>query len=280
MKKFENVYKTCPVCDSANIYQYHKDFRENTIYKCKNCTVQFMNPVYTDEYLSDFYAKYYTGGPTESEVAEGQLRTNKIKFDIINKYCNQPGKLFDFGCGNGNFMKYARSIGWDAIGYDVDCAAMQQVEEKLQVPVKCGNFPEIDVDDNSVDLVHAHHVVEHLKNPLRDLKIINRILKKEGLFYVAVPNINAFSARLKFYLEKMGLRTRNIGKYYDSDHHIFYYTPTSMKFLLEQAGFEILVSMNGSKSHMSESPLVQFFTYKLANALYSSSAFLMIARKK
>ena len=88
MKKFENTYITCPICGSSNIAQYHKDFRENAIYKCKNCTVQFMNPVYTDEYLSDYYAKYYTGEVDESEVIEGQLRTNKVKFDVINKYCD------------------------------------------------------------------------------------------------------------------------------------------------------------------------------------------------
>lgn len=280
MQKYEPPYKTCPVCDSSHIAPYHHDFRDNKIYKCSQCYVQFMNPVYSDDYLSDYYAKYYSGGVDSSEVLEGQGRTNEVKLDIIQRFSSKSGRLFDFGCGNGNFMTSAREQGWQVEGYDVDCDAMEQVAKRLAAPVFCGEFITAELDTEGYDLVHAHHVVEHLKYPSRDLKKINAILKPGGLFYVAVPNIHAASARLKFFLEKIGLRKKNIGKYYDTDHHVFYYHPKSMKKLLESAGFEVLLTMNGSKSHMKKSKIVQFFTYTLTNLIYSNSAFLMIARKK
>ncbi|MFO7603003.1 MAG: class I SAM-dependent methyltransferase, partial [Gammaproteobacteria bacterium] len=238
-----------------------------------------MNPVYSNEYLNQYYAEYYTGGETSADIDAGQQRTNLIKLRAIEKFIKQPGRVLDFGCGNGNFIRTAQEKGWQVTGYDVDCDAMQHVASRYAVEVGCGNLHDLDWPEKQFDLIHAHHVVEHLKTPVADLQRLNRWLKPGGHFYIGVPNIHAASSRLKFFLEKIGLRRKNIGKYYDSDHHVFYYTPTSLTHLLETCGFEVLMVMNGNKSHVSDSPLVQFFTYYLMNYVYSSSAFFVIARK-
>lgn len=279
MQKYEQPYHACPICQSEIIGEYHHDFRDNTIFRCKQCQVQFMNPVYSDDYLTQYYADYYTGGISPDKVLKGQERTNKIKFHAIEKFIKTPGRLLDFGCGNGNFIHSALKKGWKVTGYDVDCEAMQRVAKRFAVNVGCGNLENNDWQKEEFDFIHAHHVVEHLKNPVEVLSYLNSVLKRGGYFYAGVPNINALSARVKFFLEKTGLRKKNIGKYYDSGHHVFYYTPASFTYLLKRCGFEILFSMNGNKSHISDSPLLQFFSYYLMNYLYANSAFFVIARK-
>lgn len=279
MKKYDPKYTQCPICQLDDIQIYHHDFRGNTICRCNSCFIQFMNPVYSDKYLTQFYAEYYTGAPSTSENAVLSERTNNIKFRAIEKFIKAPGRLLDFGCGNGNFMQTAQKRGWQVKGYDVDCDVMQHVAKRLNVEVGCGNLHEIDWPKETFDLIHAHHVVEHLKRPVADVKKLNEWLKPGGYFYVATPNIDAYSARLKFHLEKRGLRKKNVGKYYDSEHHVFYYSYKSMRNLLRSCGFEVLMTMNGNKLEISDSPFIQFFSYYLTNYLYQSSAFFMIARK-
>lgn len=280
MKKYDEIYRECPVCGNSAIGLYHRDFRDNQIYICHSCTVQFMNPVYSDEYLSEYYAGYYGGGESDPNVIEGQARNNSMKFKDIDRFLPVPGRVLDFGCGNANFAVYAKNRGWSVVGYDVDCAAMLQVSERYAMPIKCGSLSGVDWQGAQFDIVHANHVVEHLKDPVRDLKILHGLLTDGGYIYIGVPNIHSWSARIKLFLEKAGIKRAKVGKYYDSDHHIFYYTPKSMRSLLDKCGFEVVLSMNGAKSHISESKLVQIFTYYLPNYFYSSSAFFVVARKR
>ena len=56
--KYEQPYTSCPVCKSSNIKDYHEDFRGTKIAICNKCKVQFMNPVYPDPYLDEYYSNY------------------------------------------------------------------------------------------------------------------------------------------------------------------------------------------------------------------------------
>ncbi len=279
MQKYDPPYDACPICWAANLSTIHRDFRGNDIVKCARCTVQFMSPVYSDEHLAAHYAGYYGGGVGDADVVAGQLRTNDVKLRYIQRFIRTPGRVLDFGCGNGNFAHAARDRGWQVTGYDIDCDAMQKVAARLGMPVKCGSLAAVDWQNEVYDLIHAHHVLEHLKHPVHDLGILHDRLKKGGYLYIGVPNIHALSARLKYFAEKLGLKRRNAGKYYDSDHHVFFYTPLSMKNLLSRCGFDVLLTMNGSKAHLADSALAQFFLYQLPNYLYASSSFFVIARK-
>ena len=279
MNKYDSETKQCPICGSSDIAQHHKDFRENTIYKCSQCKVQFLNPVYSDEYLDDYYTAYYSGEGDDNDVIERQENTNEVKLKFIQKCFSAPGKLLDFGCGNGNFLSYAKDRGWEVTGYDVDCTAMKTVGERLAISVKCGSLSKVDFVDEEYDLIHAHHVIEHLKNPMADMKILNKSLKKGGYFYISVPDIGSTSARIKYFFEKIGLRRKNIGKYYDSDHHVFFYTAKSMQNLVERCGFKVELVENAMKSHVSKNPIIRFLTHTLPGYFYTSSGFIMMARK-
>jgi len=278
--KYDPPYKACPACNSSQIGLLLKDFRENHIFSCKQCSVQFMNPIFSDEYLQHYYAEYYEGEIPEANYMKAHQRDNEVKFQFIERYTQPPGKALDFGCGNGNFAEYAKMRGWDVIGYDVDGDAMNKVSERLGIDVESGPFESIDWKESKFDLIHAYHVIEHLKYPMRDLKKLHNLLADNGFLYIAVPNINALSVRVKFRLEKLGLRRKNIGKYYDSEHHIFYYSPKSLTAMLDKCGFEVVFSMNATKVTAEHSKIAQFFARDLPNALYSNGAFFIIATKK
>jgi len=64
--------------------------------------------------------------------------------------------------------------------------------------------------------VTLHHALEHVKSPSAYLKVIHSILRPGGLLMIIVPNIRSVSSRFKFALEKLGLRRKKVGSYYDT----------------------------------------------------------------
>ncbi len=237
-----------------------------------------MNPVYSDEYLRDYYASYTLPEYSELTVREQQFTLND-NLETVEAITGKRGKLLDFGCGNGQHTISARQRGWQVVGYDVDCDTTQHVAQAHALEVKCGDFAKIDWKGETFDLVYANQVIEHLKDPVAMLKLFHPLLNKDGLLFIAVPNIRAWSARLKFYLEKLGIRRSNIGKYYDSGHHVFYYSKRSLCKILKLNGFECVYVRNARKPKLGAYRILMYLRRNLYERVIATSTFMVIARK-
>ncbi len=277
MKKYDEKLERCKLCGSSNIRFYHKDFRGNEIYKCDDCGVQFMNPQYTDEFLADYYSHYTKEEP---EWDEPLSYGHNFYLSLLEKYIPQKGALLDIGCGKGHLLNQAKKRGWEVFGFDVDCNSVEHFSKKLNIKIFCGDFEKINWDGKNFDLISMHHVFEHLKDPMAYLKIINSLLRREGILFIVLPNIKSLSSRIKFRLEKWGIRKKHVGKYYDTSHHLFYYEPKTLKALLKNQGYEILHIRSGHKVRPNQSMLKRKFLRNVTEKIAWKSTFLIIARKK
>ena len=52
-----------------------------------------------------------------------------------------------------------------------------------------GCFEDIDFKEKSYDVILLFHVLEHLENPVEDIKRLKRFLKENGTFIIEVPNV-------------------------------------------------------------------------------------------
>ena len=278
MNKYDDKYLECPVCHSVEINDYHSDFRGNSFSICHSCNVQFMNPVYSDEYLDDFYSHYI---PSEysSTLVEHQNFVVKDNFDAIDNLVGTKGLMLDFGVGDGLHSSYAEKNGWQAKGYDVDCKAMDNLKEQFGLDVYCGDFFSIPWEKASYKLIYLNQVLEHLKSPAKYLEYFHQLLSDDGYLYISVPNIKSTSNKLKFMLEKLKLRKKNVGKYYDSDHHVFYYNPSSLTNLLKLNGYEVELVRNCAKPKGNKSMLKRFIHKYITERYFYSSTFLVLAKK-
>ena len=280
MNKYDQKYTECPACHSKAIKHYHSDLNDNKIFKCQSCKVQFMNPVYSNEYLDEYYSAYTVlDKDKETEMTERQAYVINDNFKAIDKTIINTGEMLDFGIGNGTHSEIARKKGWNVRGYDVDCASTNTLMGKSGIEVKCGDFFDINWGSKKFDLIYINQVMEHIKDPVSYLKSFHNLLNKNGDLFITVPNILATSTRLKYFLEKIKLRRNKIGKYYDSDHHIFYFNPSSLKNILENNGFEVLYTSNCVKPKVDKSKLWLFISNNILEKFYSTSTFMMIARK-
>ena len=99
-------------------------------------------------------------------------------------------------------------------------------------------------EDESIDEIYASHVVEHVdqNNIKKTLSGINRILKKNGKFYISVPDLDILCRifiektaplKVKFHVMRMMFG----GQIDDFDYHYFGWNYEFLNSYLVETGF-------------------------------------------
>lgn len=264
MPDFDPLMSECNLCGSSDIHLYSIDYNGIQIYKCGNCRIEFMNPQYSDQYLKEFYNSYQVSEQYHHRYGnEDKIREYLHDLNLIDieKY-TQTGRFLSVGCGSGHDLVAAKRRGWQAEGFEVDSQFSQKLSDKLGIPIRSGDFIHLNYQMNYYDCIYLNHVIEHPKSPSVYLKKCHQLLKKQGLLYIACPNIGSLSIRAKKFLEKLRLKSKK-GSYYDTWHHLFYFRPAVLRHLLEkQYGFKVILMGNDRKFKRNQ---FAFFKY-IANA--------------
>lgn len=267
----------CRLCGGGALCAFHRDGKGRRIELCCTCGVQFMNPQYTEAYLADYYGRYQTAHDEDEAAHRWQHETN---LDLLAAQgVAAPGRLLDFGCGRGHLLRAARERGWSAVGYDVDPESVARVAREHDLELHAGDSLALDLPAGAFDLVTMNHVLEHLKDPAPVIRRMRELLRPGGALLVAVPNIEGLSNRLKLSLERMGLRRKGLGAYYDADHHLFYYTPDTLQGFLEREGFRIVHRQSAPKVRPGEAGWRRDLRRRTTDRLLQRSSFLVICRK-
>ncbi len=275
MATFDPLLERCRICNSSDIYLYHADSDDISIFRCRECGVQFMNPQYTDRHLVEYYAQYTKEEPQWDEPLE---YVHNFYLNILEQYASSKGPLLDVGSGKGHLLGVALQRGWDAQGYEIDCDLAKNLASKLCTEVQCGDFPKLPWQEGKFNAVVMHHVFEHLKDPVSYLQTIHRILKKGGVLFIVLPNINSISSRVKFFLEKTHMRTKNIGAYYDTSHHLWYFSPATLRRTL--SGFDVLYMRSGHRVRPRQTGIRRFIMRNITERNLLHSTFLCVAQKR
>lgn len=269
---------SCLICEGTQLIDYKRDWRNVLISRCTYCGFQFMNPQYEDHYIHQYYVDSYIDADRSKSHLVSNLSSYELYLGRIERYL-APGKLLDIGCGNGSLLAVARDRGWQISGYDVDSNSTKAVSERLgETNIYTGDFLCL-CESQKYDAITLNQVLEHVKKPNEYLQKIRHLLADGGYVFVAVPNIHSVSNKLKFILESAGIRRKNVGKYYDTYHHLLYFTPSTLRRLLAKHGFASVNSGNCHKTTRRESRAAQFFKNKISGRVFPSSAFFVIAQK-
>jgi len=126
--------------------------------------------------------------PTDELNARLKFSTKFVKdSNIKNK------KVLDIGCGFGWFELNVLSRGVKEIaGIEISLedlkTAKNNIEDKRAI-FKVGGALKLPFKDNYFDMVVAWEVIEHIPKNTEDqmFKEVNRVLKKNGVFYLSTP---------------------------------------------------------------------------------------------
>src|SRR5690242_10549062 len=118
----------CPVCRSQDLRpRFQKEgFR---VSRCQLCSHLFVAVTVPEEMLAAAYGSEYYGGDCRNSCGEltgyedylgscsWRIATFRDRMSILSAYA-APGRLLDYGCAIGLFVKVAIEAGWDGIGYE------------------------------------------------------------------------------------------------------------------------------------------------------------------
>lgn len=97
------------------------------------------------------------------------------------------GPAIDIGCGVGSNLRILNSKGINAIGLDRSIYPLTLVKRRLNLPLINGDLNHLPIRSNSIGLIVAMDVLEHLENDLEGLHELYRVLKNRGTLILTVP---------------------------------------------------------------------------------------------
>jgi 2-polyprenyl-3-methyl-5-hydroxy-6-metoxy-1,4-benzoquinol methylase len=219
----KSYHTSCFVCNSLNISAL-KGYERHDLVKCRECSFVFMRAIPTLAELENHYSTYSYGG--EKFLSPVTVKSYNIILDEFEKY-RKNNRILDVGCGVGFFLEQAKNRGWDVYGTEYSNKAIEICREK-GIDMKEGVLVSGNFDIADFDVITSFEVIEHINNPVDEIKEVKKLLRKGGLFYCTTPNFNSL---LRFYLKE----TYDIINY---PEHLSYYTGKTLSSLLQNAGFK------------------------------------------
>lgn len=135
------------------------------------------------------------GRITEKHMSE---RVKRFEY-LINKLCPSfsshiSGKKgLDAGCWYGYSIRYARRCGAEMHGFDISKDSLKDTYDLIgKENLLIADVQHIPYKDYVFDFMVCSHVIEHCADDEKAIKEVKRVLKNEGILYIAVPNDNAF----------------------------------------------------------------------------------------
>ncbi|TET79527.1 methyltransferase domain-containing protein [candidate division TA06 bacterium] len=222
----------CPVCDATRSINIgtSKNYR---IHKCLECKLEYAEPMRLEDATYYQSRKFYQ---LKRILAEKKilpsLRT-KWEFGQFLKYSpNRGGKLLDIGCGEGQFLYYARKLGYDVYGVDMDELSVDVAKKYFHLDnIYAGDFDSFyeKGGKRQFECITFFELLEHVEDPKRFLSRVRQLLKPGGYIALSAPNAERITVRLH-------LRE----KYDYPPHHLTRWGPESLRGFIEREGFEIV----------------------------------------
>jgi 2-polyprenyl-3-methyl-5-hydroxy-6-metoxy-1,4-benzoquinol methylase len=192
---------SCPICASRRL---HYAFSQNDyrVVRCDDCGLMLLNPQPSPAELRAIYSEtYFLGDDTpeaRTRVARMKAATARLYLDQIRQYRGaQGGRLLEVGCGQGDFLLEAQRAGYDVVGVEISSSAARAASERLGGgKVICGEIESVALRDNHFDVCVLSDVIEHVRDPVAFLATIRRLLRPDGVLFVATPSLDSWSARL------------------------------------------------------------------------------------
>jgi 2-polyprenyl-3-methyl-5-hydroxy-6-metoxy-1,4-benzoquinol methylase len=192
-------------------------------WRCSQCTSLYLNPRPSELSIGSAYSNYYTHADEQSNSVNTTI--SKVIRSIKNGYLNKtlsthygdafalpawlyrslsglgllprsplhdisrrvPGKLLDIGCGGGKLLAFAKQLGWEVTGLELDETAVSTAR-RAGLNVIHGSFTDIDKIDQVFDLIICSHVLEHVHDPKSLVELSISKLSQHGELWLQWPN--------------------------------------------------------------------------------------------
>ncbi len=219
---------SCTLCGGDRSARVGLDSGRSLLYRCLDCRVVHWGEGWKSEKVAEHYHDYYSKKePEYNPITEKRYHAILDRFERMAR----PGRLLDVGCGIGHFLAVAESRGWEAVGLEVSGSGLQllarcKAERGWRFQVHGTDLLGANFSQGSFKAVTLFEVLEHLIDPMANLRKIYTLLEQGGILYLTTPNFDSLSRYA------LAGRWRAI-----APEHLYLFNPRTLSTCLKAAGF-------------------------------------------
>ncbi len=211
------------------------------VVQCEQCRLVQIEPKPTPEVLADLYGQSYFKSPSAKDSGyqdyvgewENYLRTFRRRFRCVRRFLDPGGALLEVGMACGAFLRVLQEKGFtDLHGVDVSEFAVQHGRSVLEkgTDLRVGSLGDQPFD-RRFDTVVMWDVVEHLADPLAELRHVRTLMNPEAHLILETQDVGSMLARVS------GLRWHM----FKFPEHIYHFDRYTIRKLLDEAGFRVVL---------------------------------------
>lgn len=224
----------CGLCQSTSAHLIESHDRKGKplrVVVCGLCGVVHNDPIPSVSDLSHFYAEEYR--KSYKGTKEPKLRHSARYFPTASKHIKQywryyqtAQRVLDIGSGSGEFVFLMRQLGKESSGLEPTRDYAEFCQKRLDLDITVG---EIDTftPTGGYDHIRLHHVVEHLRDPIANLRRISQWLNDGGTIHLVVPDFERYC------------RLKSPGRIFHYGH-IYNFDQSSFTYLVASSGLKII----------------------------------------
>ena len=205
---------------------------------CSGCGLGYTSPRLSGERIHEIYGEEYWrsesagdyGYSCYEEDLAGYLRTFQLKADVVQKHVG-GGSLLEIGCAAGYFLTVMRERGFGVHGIEISEEIAATARERFGLPdIRSKLLAESGYQPGSFDVAAMWDVVEHMADPITELRRVRGLLKEGGLLVLQTQDVSSLTRRI------LGSRWHHFKQL----EHIYHFDPRTIRTLLARAGFRVL----------------------------------------
>ncbi|MCA1679980.1 MAG: class I SAM-dependent methyltransferase [Actinobacteria bacterium] len=195
--------------------------------------------------IGRYYPDDYGPFATQQQRATSRLQRSlaalveapyRLRYDSPRPVPEPPhcgARALDIGVGSGDFLKRLAARGWEPWGIEANPSAAEAARQRCGLAsgrIVVARAEDVSFAHGTFDLITAHHVVEHLHDPMGVLSKAQTWLSDDGRLVLTMPNVKSLESRL-FGRLWFGL---------DLPRHLYHFDPDTITELLGRSGFEAI----------------------------------------
>ncbi|HSY98539.1 MAG TPA: class I SAM-dependent methyltransferase [Terriglobales bacterium] len=283
---------TCLICDASTSRPV---WQQNNlrIDKCAGCGVVFTAERPSEQELMSIYDgdSLITDRPDPNLFRPGtppiwkKKEHERLLDHLVLQGC-ASGELLDVGCFSGLFLEHTRARGFSVAGVEPNRDAHLYVTRFLKFEVFHGSLKDARFADNRFSAVTFHDVIEHVTDPVSELREALRILRPGGLLLLTTPNVRGLIQH--FVKAKRRLTGQPWCPIDDVPWHLWGFTPQTLAKCLGRAGFTVKeylwlepspLSTNSAVGSLGRKRRALRFVAHLSKLFRMSDRFAMLGQK-